>query len=73
MFRAFLLLLTSISLSANPKDLVLHTEIPSSKVKVDLFIPKRAHAIWAEYEIDGQKAATNPALICVKDSPGQSK
>lgn len=29
---------------------------------------KRAYAIWAEYEVDGVKAATNPALICVEDA-----
>jgi hypothetical protein len=29
------------------------------------------HVIWAEYEVDGRKAATNPALICVEEMEKQ--
>jgi hypothetical protein len=45
MFRTLLFLLTPWSLSAKPEDLVLHTEIESSQVKVDLFIPKEARPV----------------------------
>lgn len=45
MFRAFLYFFTSLSLAGGPKDLVLHTEIESAKVKVDLFIPKEAKPV----------------------------